>query len=93
MKLSQGSYLAKMMRRCIVRKLEPKEYKSLPLDLPPNSLCGSEWLKEHAHDLDNWHPTIEIIRPGSKQTFTIKDPKIMNEVVKLLRSQKARRSK
>jgi hypothetical protein len=48
-------------------------------------LVSNEWIREHQHDLDGWVPRIEITRPGSKQTFTIKSEEAEREVVKVMR--------
>ena len=48
-------------------------------------LVSDEWIEKHRHDLDGWVPTIEISRPGSKQTITIKNKEAEREVVKILR--------
>ncbi len=69
----------------IIKKLEPKEYRPLPEGTPINTLCGRDWILEHAHDLDGWTPTIEITGPGSKQTITVKNTKAMKQVIKILR--------
>lgn len=45
-------------------------------------ICGWEWIQQHRHDLDGWHPTIEISRPGSKFTTNLKDQKYINQVAK-----------
>ena len=51
-------------------------------------LVSPDWIKEHEHDLDGWVPKIEIIRPGFKQTITIRSKKAMAEVVKVIRENK-----
>lgn len=48
-------------------------------------LVSDDWIGKHQHDLDGWFPRIEIIRPGSKQNFTIRSKEAMNEVVKVIR--------
>lgn len=48
-------------------------------------LVDYEWIREHQHDLDGWVPRIEILRPGSRHTFTIKSKDAMKEVVKVMR--------
>lgn len=48
-------------------------------------LVPNEWIREHAYDLDGWTPTIEIIRPGSKQTITVKSEEAEREVARILR--------
>ena len=32
-------------------------------------LVSAKWIREHQHDLDNFVPRIELIRPGSKDTI------------------------
>ncbi len=27
-------------------------------------LCGYQWVWQHQHDLDGWHPTFELISDG-----------------------------
>ena len=51
-------------------------------------LCGWRWFRQHRNDLDGWTPKIEIIRPGLKQTITIKNDKALKEVVKVIRQDK-----
>lgn len=46
-------------------------------------LCGWEWLQQHRHDLDGWHPTIEIVTPTSGTKIIIKDTKVINEIGKI----------
>ncbi len=48
-------------------------------------LVSDEWIRQHQHDLDDWVPKIEIIRPGSKQTITIKSKEAEREVIKIMR--------
>jgi len=48
-------------------------------------LVSRDWLEKHRHDLDNWHPTIELSRPGSKQTIVIRDKNAEKEVIKILK--------
>lgn len=48
-------------------------------------LVSDKWIEKHSHDLDGWVPKIEIIRPGSKQTFTIKSKEAEREVIKIMR--------
>jgi len=35
--------------------------------------------------IPGYHPKIELIRPGSKQTFTIKDKKSEKEIIKIMK--------
>jgi len=51
-------------------------------------ICGWQWIYQHLHDYDNWTPTIEITRPGSKQTITIRDREAIAEVIKVIQSGK-----
>ena len=48
-------------------------------------LCSREWFEKHAHDLDNWKPTIEIVTPGHKATFSSKDAKVLKKAIKAMR--------
>lgn len=45
-------------------------------------LPGWSWLAQHEHDLDDWHPTLEITRPGFRMTATIKDQSVIKEVAR-----------
>ena len=45
-------------------------------------LCGYQWVWQHQHDLDGWTPTVEFISPGYKQTMTVKDPAIFEDIIK-----------
>ena len=54
-------------------------------------LVSDEWIEKHKHDLDDWVPRIELIRPGSKQTITIKSKKAELEAVKIMRENKKKR--
>jgi len=54
-------------------------------------ICGWEWVRQHEHDLDGWTPSIEIVRPGSKQTFNIKSREAMNQVVRIMRANRRER--
>ena len=47
-------------------------------------LPGWDWLEKHEHDLDDYCPSFEISRPGFKTTFTLKDPKMMKEVARVV---------
>ena len=58
-----------------------------------NLLVDKEWIDKHNHDLDNWTPKIELIRPGSKQTITIKNKESMTEVVKIMRENRKKGDK
>lgn len=51
-------------------------------------ICGWDWIRQHQHNLDGWTPTIEISRPGYRQTFTVRSKEAMNEVVKTMRENK-----
>jgi hypothetical protein len=51
-------------------------------------LVPNGWIAKHRHDLDNWKPTIELIRPGSKQTIVIKDKKAEKEVIKIMKEKR-----
>ena len=53
-----------------------------------NSLIPDSWIDKHRHDLDNWEPTIELVRPGSKQTIHVKDSKTMAEVIKVMKEKR-----
>ena len=44
-------------------------------------MCGGQWVYQHLHDLDGWHPAIEISQPGSKYSVIIKDIKVLNKVI------------
>ncbi len=48
-------------------------------------ICGWDWLNLHEHDLDGWTPTIELTKPGSHYTLTIKDPAVTKEVSRIMR--------
>ena len=52
------------------------------------SLISEDWLRKHAGQYADWHPTISISRPGSKQTITIKSREAEKKVVKIMREQK-----
>lgn len=52
---------------------------------PMEPLCGEDWVKKHQHDLDDWVPKMEIIRPGSRLTFYIKNKKTEKEIIEVLR--------
>jgi len=56
-------------------------------------LVSTEWIREHAHDLDDFTPRIEIIRPGSKQTIIVKSREAEREVVRILRENKKKGGK
>lgn len=47
-------------------------------------LCGWEWLNEHCADLVNYHPKVELcFGNGYKQTFTLKKPELIKQIVKI----------
>ena len=46
-------------------------------------LPGWDWLAQHEHDLDNWQPELEIIRPGSHYTIKSQDIKTINKAIKI----------
>ena len=48
-------------------------------------LVSEKWIEKHRHDLDDWVPKIEITRPGSKDTFSIKSKEAEREVIKVMR--------
>ena len=56
-------------------------------------LVSNKWIEEHKHDLDGWTPKIELIRPGSKQTISIKNREAEREVVKIMRENKKKGGK
>ncbi len=39
------------------------------------TLVDPKWIDKHKGQYADWHPTIEITRPGSRQTITIKSEK------------------
>ena len=45
-------------------------------------LCGWQWVYQHYHDLDGFHPTIEITRPGSRYTIQTHDTTALNRAIK-----------
>ena len=53
-------------------------------------LVNDKWIKAHEHNLDGFVPKVIIIRPGSKQTFTIKNSKAEQEVIKIMRENRKR---
>ena len=56
-------------------------------------LVSDEWIEKHKHDLDDWVPKIEISRPGSRQTITIKNKEAEREVIKIMRENKRENKK
>ncbi len=53
------------------------------LELSPgiNPMCGYDWIQEHQHDLDGWHPTIELISEHSRYKLS-GTSKQVNEAIK-----------
>jgi len=51
-------------------------------------LVPNDWIEKHRHDLDGWHPTIEIVRPGGKQTITIKSQEAEDAAIKAMKGGK-----
>ena len=51
-------------------------------------LIPDSWIEKHKHDLDGWEPKIELVRPGSKQTFIIKNKEAEKEVIEIMRESK-----
>ena len=43
-----------------------------------------DWLAQQEHDLDNWQPELEIIRPGSHYTIKSQDIKTINKAIKII---------
>jgi len=56
-------------------------------------LVDEKWLERHQGQYADWHPRIEIVRPGSKQTFTIKSKDAENAVIKTMRENKKKGGK
>lgn len=52
------------------------------------TLIDQKWIEKHRGEYADWHPTIEIIRPGSKLTITIKSKNDENRVIKMLKADK-----
>ncbi len=52
------------------------------------SLVSEDWLRKHQGQYADWHPTISISRPGSKQTIVVKNKDAEKEVVKIMREGK-----
>ena len=47
-------------------------------------LCGIEWLRKHLHGLDTYFPRVELYYGnGYSQKFTLKDPRLMKQVIKI----------
>jgi len=49
-------------------------------------LCGWEWAIKHEHDLDNWHPTIELHFETTryKMSFNNGNGKLLGEIMKTM---------
>ena len=48
-------------------------------------LPGIDWLYKHEHDLDGWQPTIGFSSNGVKYHMTIRNPKIIKDIVKVIK--------
>jgi len=49
-----------------------------------NVLSGKAWLDKHWADLEDYHPTVELyFGNGYKQTFTLKKPELMKQIIKI----------
>ncbi len=60
-----------------------KHYK-IELSCGVKVMCGQKWLDKHYHDLDDYHPEVELyFGNGYKQTFTLKKPELMGKIVKI----------
>ena len=47
-------------------------------------LCGMKWLNKNLHSLDNYFPRVELYYGnGYSQKFTLKDPRLMKQVIKI----------
>lgn len=54
------------------------------LDSGNGLLCGKDWLNKHWADLNDYHPKVELcFGNGYKQTFTLKKPELIRQIVKI----------
>lgn len=58
----------------------------VPVGIEP--LCGWQWVYQHKHDLDGWHPSIEVIREGARYKITSTNHKAINQAIKEITAEK-----
>ena len=61
-------------------------YRHYNIELSPGVtvMCGQKWLDKHYHDLDNYEPQVELyFGNGYKQTFTLRKPELIKQIVKI----------
>lgn len=47
-------------------------------------ICGRQWLNRHWADLEDYHPQVELyFGNGYRQTFTLRKPELMKEIIKI----------
>lgn len=70
--------------RTSVKQHTYPEIYSIYLSPNTDALVSRQWLDKHWADLEDYHPTVELyFGNGYKQTFTLRKPKLMKQIIKI----------